>query len=117
MSSSSSSWIIDDSPNTISITTTNDSSFYSKNPSDGIATARLIRIINPNYSNPKDMIVHRVMHNEQDNQHLAASYFNFQQMLPEKDIQSSKQYYNERSQSYTMSVEKYRDIPTKYGKI
>jgi hypothetical protein len=112
MSSSSSSSIIDDSHNTISTTTTHDSSFNSKKPSNCIATARIIRVMNP-----KDMIVHRVIHNEQDDHQLASSYLNFQQILSPKDIQSSKQYFNERSQSYSVSFDKHREIQGQYSKL
>jgi hypothetical protein len=63
-----------------------------KSPSNCIATARIIRVINPTYSNPKDLIVHRV----KDNQH-------FQQIYP--------------PQNYPITYEKHRNIQTKYGKI
>ncbi|CAF1435292.1 unnamed protein product, partial [Adineta steineri] len=110
MSSSSSSSIIDDSHNTMSITTTNDSSFNTKIPADGIATARLIRVINPNYSNSNDMIINRVLNNEQNDHQLPASHLNFQHILMDKNIQLPKQYYNERSQSYSVAMEKHREI-------
>jgi len=112
ISSSSSLSILDDSHNTIS-TTTNESSFNSKTPSNCIATARIIRDINP-----KDMIVHRVIHNEQDDDQLASSYLNYRQnLLSQKNIQLPKQYFNERSQSYSISVDKHRDIQTQYSKL
>ena len=122
ISSSSSSSIIDDSHNTISTTTTNDSSFNQKNPSNCIATARIIRVINPNYSNPNDMIVQRVIHNQPDDQQLASSYYNFQKVLSQNSLpppppSASKQYFNERSQSYSVSFEKNGEIQTCYGKI
>ncbi len=106
ISTSSSSSIIDDTHNTISTTTTNDSSFNRKNPSNCIATARMIRVIN---SNSKDMIVHRVLHNEQDDHQLSSSYLNFK---------SPKQYFNERIQSYSIPFENHRDIQTtQYSKL
>ncbi|CAF4038614.1 unnamed protein product [Rotaria sp. Silwood2] len=114
ISSSSSSSIIDDTHNTISTTTTNDSSFKSKNPANGIAKARIIRVINPNYINPKDTIVHRMLHNEHDNHQFASSYFYSPQILPQKNIQPSKQYYNERNQNYLTSFEKHREMQAKY---
>jgi hypothetical protein len=49
------------------------------------------------------MIVHRVRNNQQDNHH-------FQQIYP-------RQYFHERNQNYAVSVEKHRDIQSKYGKI
>jgi hypothetical protein len=117
ISSSSSSSIIDDSHTT----TTTDSSLISKTPSNGIATARIIRVINP-----KDMIVHRVVHNEEDDNHLTSSYLNFQpkhsQILSQNNIHQPppKQYYNgisnERSQSYSVAVEKHREVQPTYGK-
>ncbi|UJR38330.1 hypothetical protein I4U23_031000 [Adineta vaga] len=108
MSSSSSSSVIDDSHNTISLPTTNDSSLYMRNPTDGIATARLIRIINSNYSNSNDMIVHHVIRDD------PSSYLNYHQMLLERNIHSPKQFDNERSQSYSVSMEKHREMQTKY---
>jgi hypothetical protein len=119
ISSSSSSSIIDDSHNTISTTTTTNDSLFNnnKNPSNCIATARIIRVINPNYSNPRDMIVHRVINNQQDDHQLASSYFNFQKVLSQKNLQAPKQYFNERSQSYSISFDKHRDIQPHYGKI
>jgi hypothetical protein len=113
ISSSSSSSIIDDSHNTISTTTTtNDSSFHSKTSSNCVATARIIRVINP-----KDMIVHQVTQHEQDDQQLPSSYFNVQQILSPKIIQPPKKYFNDRKQNYSVSVGKYRDIQTRYSKF
>ncbi|CAF3443666.1 unnamed protein product [Rotaria socialis] len=112
MSSSSSSSIIDDSHHTIS-STTNDSSFKLKNPPNDIAKARVIRVINPNYINPKDMIVHRVLHNEQDHHQFTSSYCYAPQILSQKKIPSPKEY-NERSQSFSIRYDKHRDMQTKY---
>ena len=75
--------------------------------------------------NPKDMIVHRVVHNEDDESQLTSSYLNFQQkysqVSSENNIQPPKQYYNEisneRSQSYSISVDRHREGQPKYGRI
>ncbi|CAF5110007.1 unnamed protein product, partial [Rotaria magnacalcarata] len=107
MSSSSSSSIIDDSHHTIS-STTNDSSFKLKNPPNSIAKARVVRVINP-----KDMIVHRVLHNEQDHHQFTSSYFYAPQILSQKDILSPKEY-NERSQNFSIRYDKHRDMQAKY---
>ncbi|CAF1341688.1 unnamed protein product [Adineta ricciae] len=108
VSSSSSSSIIDDSQNTISLPTTTDSSLPIKNPTDGIATARLIRVINSNYSNSKDMIVHRAIYDDQP------PYFSHHSMLYERNFPSPQPFYNERSQSYSVSMEKHREVQAKY---
>jgi hypothetical protein len=63
------------------------------------------------------MIVHRVIHNQQDDQHLTSSYYNFQKVLAQKNLPPSKSYFNERSQSYSVSFEQHRDIQTYYGKM
>ena len=63
------------------------------------------------------MIVHRVIHNGQDDHHLPSSHLNFQNGYPSKTIQAPKLYFNERSQSYSVSSEKHRDRQAKYGKI
>ena len=78
---------------------------------DGVvAITRLIRVINPNYSNPKDIIAHRVLPNERDSSHLTSSYYNnFQHHLLER-------YSNERSQSYSSSMNKHREMQVHYGK-
>ncbi|CAF3673835.1 unnamed protein product [Rotaria sp. Silwood1] len=114
ISSSSSSSIIDDTHNTISTTTTNDSSLKSKNSGNGIEKARIIRVINPNYINQKDMIVHRVLQNEYDNRQSTSSYLYSPQILSQRNIQPPKQYYNERSQTYSASFDKHREVQAKY---
>jgi hypothetical protein len=63
------------------------------------------------------MIVHRVIHNQQDDQHLTSSYYNFQKILSQKNLPPSKSYFNERSQSYSVSFEQHQDIQTYYGKM
>jgi hypothetical protein len=68
------------------------------------------------------MIVHRVIQNQPDDQQLASSYFNFQKVLSQNSLpppqpSTSKQYFNERSQSYSVSFENHREIQTYYGKI
>lgn len=100
LSSSSSSSIIDDTHNTFSTTTTHDSSFHFNPPSNGIATARIIRVVTPNYSNAKEMIVHRTKNHEQDEPPCAPSYLNSAQ----------------RHQSYSSAYEKLPNTPVEYSK-
>ena len=87
-----------------------------KNHSNGIATAKIIRVINPNYSNSKDATVHQAMHNEQDN-HQSTSYVNSSLILPEKNSQLPQQYYHEEDQNYSKSEIKYPEIPATCGTI
>ena len=120
ISSSSSSSIIDDSHAT-SIT---DSSYLAQNPPNGIATARIIHVINPHYSNPKDMIVHRVLHNEDEMNMRTSAYSNgqptFTRISSPSSILSSKQYYHgtftEPNQHCLGSQRPRREIPMAYGK-
>lgn len=86
LSSSSASSIIDDTQNTFSVvTTTQDSSFHPKQSSNCIATARIIRVINP-----KDTIV-------QDDQQIPSSYFSSSQIRLQKNLQPSELYFNQRN--------------------
>lgn len=120
ISSSSSSSIMDDSHAT-SIT---DSSYLAQNPSNGIATARIIHVINPHYSNPKDIIVHRVLHNDDEMNMRTSAYSNgqtsFTRISSPSSILSSKQYYhgtfNEPNQPCFASQRPRREIPMAYGK-
>ena len=103
MSSSSSSSIIDDTHQTNSTTTTttttNPSSFTTSNC---IATARIIRVINP-----KDVIVHRSMESNQDDSPMSSSsYVNMPRVV------SPKHYH-----TYSHSSGKYPEMQTaQYGK-
>lgn len=87
--------MIDDTPTY----STQDSSYPHSN--GGIATARIIRVINP-----KDMIVHRVVHNDDRPYPLrTSSYYNGQ--VRYAPIQPPKSGNNERSHSYSVSIEKH----------
>lgn len=95
LSSSSASSIIDDTQNTFSIvTTTQDSSFHPKQSSNCIATARIIRVINP-----KDSILQRTTKTtiEQDDQQIPSSYFSSSQIRLQKNLQPSELYFNQRN--------------------
>lgn len=98
-------------------TTTNDSLSKLKYPSNGTETARVVRIINPTYINPKDLIVHQAFNEEQGNRQILSTYFHNPHILSQKQIQPPKQYYNERSQSYTIPYDKNRSMQAKYGMI
>lgn len=121
ISSSSSSSIIDDSPNT----STTDSSLNQFQTCPSIATARVIRVLPQNYSNPRDMIVHRVIHPEDDLSDRSTSVYNvpsknFSSFQTENSASRSIHYANgfssqERSQSYTISMEKHREVQIKHG--
>ena len=121
ISSSSSSSIIDDSPNT----STTDSSLNQFQTCPSIATARVIRVLPQNYSNPRDMIVHRVIHPEDDLSDRSTSVYNvpsknFSSFQTENSASRSIHYANgfssqERSHSYTVSMEKHREVQIKHG--
>ena len=120
ISSSSASSIIDDS-HTASIT---EFSYLTQNPPNGIATARMIHVIDPHYSNPKDIIVHRVLHNDDEMNMRTSAYSNgqpnFTHISSPSSILSSRQYYHgtftEPSQHCLPSERSRREIPIAYGK-
>lgn len=99
LSSSSSSSIIDDThPTTI-----HHSSFPNSNPPNCIATARIIRVINP-----KDVIVHRSMDSNPDDSPSSSSYLTMPKVSSSKTMSMPKHY-----QTYSA---KHRDMQTQYGK-
>ena len=102
MSSSSSSSIIDDTHQTNSTTTTTTTNPSSFTTSNCIATARIIRVINP-----KDVIVHRSMESNQDDSPMSSSsYVNMPRVV------SPKHYH-----TYSHSSGKYPEMQTaQYGK-
>lgn len=106
MSSSSSSSIIDDSHQTISTTTIHPSSFPNSHPTNCIATARIIRVINP-----KDVIVHRSMESNPDDSPSSSSYLTMPKASSSKTMSMPKHY-----QTYSVSSGKSRDMQTQYGK-
>ncbi|CAF4652958.1 unnamed protein product [Rotaria sp. Silwood1] len=87
---------------------------HSASTNSAVEKARIIRVINPNYINQKDMIVHRVLQNEYDNRQSTSSYLYSPQILSQRNIQPPKQYYNERSQTYSASFDKHREVQAKY---
>lgn len=114
LSSSSSSSIIDDTQNTLSaLTTTHDSSLNSKQSSNCIATARIIRVINP-----KDTIVQQVKHFEQDDhQPLTSSYFKSSPIRLQKPVQPCEPYFNQHNKTYSSSYEKQRNTQIEYSEF